>query len=272
MTGRILGALALAWVVGIAIVGLGADLLSPFDPDATNLRSRLLPPLWLGGSLSHPLGTDHLGRDVLSRLMHATRISLLIALVGTVTAAILGTVLGFVAARFRGLVDDAIMVLVDFQAAMPFLIIAICVIAFLGSSMTVFLLLVGIYGWERFARISRSLALAAVNDGYAEAARGYGAGAWDVYARHILPNVAGVLAVNMTTNFPETILLESSLSFLGLGVQPPTASLGSMLNEGRSYLLNAWWISVFAGALIFFTTLAVSLLGDSLRDRLDSRA
>lgn len=266
--GDVVLTLAAGWLVAVTVIGLGADVLAPFDPTATDLRARLEPPVWLGGSVEHPLGTDHLGRDVLSRLMHATQISLLIALVGTITGAVLGTALGFFAAHFRGPADDAIMVFVDFQAAMPFLLIAIGVMAFFGNSMIVLLALVGIYGWERYARLARSLALSAVNEGYAEAALAYGARPIRVYRRHILPNVAGVLLVNMTLNFPETVLLESSLSFLGLGVQPPTASLGSMLSYGRDYLVNAWWIAVFAGLMIFFTTLAMSLLGDGLRDRL----
>lgn len=263
--------ISIGWLVAITVAGVGADFLATYEPTATNLTSRLLPPIGFGGDLTHPLGTDHLGRDILSRLMHATRISLLIALVGTLVGALIGTTLGFVAAYFRGWVDDLVMVLVDFQAAMPFLIFAIGIVAFLGGSMSTLLILVAIFGWERFARLARGLALSALQDGYAEAAFGYGARPFWVFLHHILPNVASVLLVNMSLNFPETVLLESTLSFLGLGIQPPIASLGSMLSYGRDYLINAWWISVFAGILIFLTTLAMSLLGDGLRDHLAGR-
>ena len=268
MSNFVIGASA-AWIVLIVGAGVFSELLAPYDPNAIDLRARLLPPVFYGGSVDHLLGTDHLGRDLLSRLIFAARVSLLIAFVGTLIGAILGTVAGYVAAYYRGWVDDGIMVLVDFQAAMPFLVIALAVLAFFGNNVVLLLALVGIYGWERYARLARGLALSAMNDGYAVAAASYGARPVWIYWRHILPNTLSVLVVNATLNFPETVLLESSLSFLGLGVQPPTSSLGSILSYGRDYLLDAWWIAVFAGLLIFFTTLSISLIGDWLRDKLD---
>ena len=258
-----------AWIVIVLCCGVFSEFIAPYDPDAIDLRARLLPPFFLGGTMDHPLGTDHLGRDLLSRLIFATRVSLLIAFVGTLIGAIIGTMAGFTAAYYRGLVDDGIMVLVDFQAAMPFLVIALAVLAFFGNHLVLLLALVGLYGWERYARLARGLALSAANDGYAVAAASYGARPAWIYWRHILPNTLSVLVVNATLNFPETVLLESSLSFLGLGVQPPTSSLGSILSYGRDYLLDAWWIAVSAGMMIFFTTLSISLIGDWLRDKLD---
>lgn len=252
----------------IILAGLFAGLLAPYDPAAIDLVNRLAPPVGFGGSWSHPLGTDDLGRDLLSRLLYAARLSLLIAFVGTMTGAALGTTLGFIAAQFRGWVEDAIMALVDLQASMPFLIVGIAIIAFLGGGLAVLMIVICIYGWERYARLARALALTMNARGFAAAARSYGAPTPWIYWRHILPNCAGVLIVNVTLNFPETILLESTLSFLGLGVQPPTASLGTIMSYGRDHLVQAWWIAVLPGIIITLTTLSIGLLGDQLRDRL----
>lgn len=257
------------WIASMVLVGLFADLVSPYDPLTIDLRDRLAPPVGFGGSWDHVLGTDNLGRDMLSRMFHAARTSLLIAFIGTIAGASLGTALGFLAAHFKGWVDDLVMVLVDFQAAMPFLIIAISVLAVFGNNIVVFLALICVYGWERYARLARGLALATVNHGYAVAVSSYGASVPWLYWRHILPNTASVLVVNATLNFPETVLLESSLSFVGLGVQPPNASLGSIVSFGRDYLVDAWWIAVAPGVMIFLTSLSMSLVGDWLRDRLD---
>lgn len=258
------------WITAMVLVAIGAGILAPFDYQAIDLRARLTPPFFMeGGSLLHPLGTDDLGRDVLSRLLHSIRISLFVAVLGTLIGAVLGTGLGLLAARFRGWVDDMIMVAVDFQAALPFLILALAVLAFLGGSLFLFIAVMGIYGWERYARITRGLALTAQAQGYAVAVRLLGGSGTRVYLRHVLPNIASALIVNMTLNFPETILLETSLSFLGLGIQPPNTSLGNMVGFGRDFLLTAWWIAVFPAVTIFLTSLAFCLLGDWLRDRLD---
>ena len=222
-----------------------------------------------GGSWSHPLGTDDIGRDLLSRLIVSIRISLFVALLGTLIGAVLGTLVGFVAAHFKGWVDDLLMVAIDFQAAIPFLILALAVLALFAETFWVFILVMGFYGWERYARIARGLSLAAQEQGYAVALDLLGARPARIYLRHILPNIASALFVNMTLNFPETVLLETSLSFLGLGVQPPLSSLGSMVGFGRDYLLSAWWIAVLPAAVIFLTALAFSILGDWLRDKLD---
>lgn len=259
-----------AWIGLMLIAAIFADLLALYDYQQIDLRARLVPPFFLeGGSLAHPLGTDDLGRDVYSRLLHSIRVSLFVAILGTLIGAVLGVGLGLLAARFRGWVDDVIMVAVDFQAALPFLILALAVLAFFGNSLVLFVAVMGVYGWERYARIVRGLALSAQAQGYAVAVRVLGGSGLRIYLRHILPNIASTLIVNMTLNFPETILLETSLSFLGLGIQPPSTSLGNMVGFGRDFLLNAWWIAVFPALIIFVTTLAFSLLGDWLRDRLD---
>ena len=161
------------------------------------------------------------------------------------------------------------MGLVDFQAAMPWFIIALATLAFLGNSMVIFIAIMALYGWETYARITRGLVLSVREQGYALAVRGLGARPSWIYLRHILPNIAGPLLVQLTVNFPSTILFETSLSFLGLGIRPPMTSLGQMLGEGRDYLINAWWLAVVPGLTIFFITLSMSILGDWLRGKLD---
>ncbi|WP_119420704.1 ABC transporter permease [Desertibaculum subflavum] len=259
----------MVWLAAMLFIAITCDWISPYAYAQIDLRARLAPPVFLGGSERHLLGTDELGRDVLARLFHSIRMSLMVALIGTAIGATLGTLIGFLAAHFRGLVDDLVMTLIDFQASMPFMIIALAVLAFFGNDLVLFICLMGIFGWERYARIVRGMTLSASQHGYAVAVRQLGAGPFTIYGRHILPNIASTLIVNLTLNFPEHILLETGLSFLGLGVQPPLTSLGNMVGYGRDYLQSAWWIAVFPGLAIVLTTLSMSLVGDWLRDRLD---
>jgi peptide/nickel transport system permease protein len=261
--------LALLWIALMLVLALGADQLAPYGYTAFDLKARLQPPLVIGGTWNHALGTDELGRDVLSRLIMSIRMSLLIAFFGTLIAATLGTALGIAAAHFRGKVEAVILVMIDFQASMPFMIIALSVLAFFGNSLLLFVVLMGFHSWERYARISRGLTLAANEQGYASAVRQLGAGSARIYGRHVLPNIASTLIVSMTLTFPEIILLESGLSFLGLGVQPPLTSLGNMVGYGREYITRAPWIMLAPSAVIVLTTLSISMLGDWLRDRLD---
>ncbi len=253
----------------MALVAIFADVLAPMHYAEQNLAARLRPPAFLGGPENNLLGTDQLGRDILSRLIYSIRISISLAFLGTIIASFLGTLLGFVAASLRGVVEDFIMMLVDFQGSVPFLIIALSVLAFFGNSLVLFILLIGIHGWETYARLSRGLVLSAKERGYVVAVRTLGAGSLRVYGRHVLPNVVSALVVQLTLNFPETILLETALSFLGLGIQPPLTSLGLMLGSARDYIAVAWWMAVFPGMAIFLTTLSMSIVGDWLRDRLD---
>ncbi|HEX3348860.1 MAG TPA: ABC transporter permease [Acetobacteraceae bacterium] len=262
-------AIAIVWLVSMLAIAVLADQLRPYSITALDLRARLLPPFGFGGVVTHLLGTDELGRDVLSRLIISIRISLLIAFGATVIGAVLGTTLGLLAAHFRGLVEQLVLVLIDFQASMPFLILALAVLAFFGNALPLFIALMGLYGWERYARISRGLAISANAQGYAAAVRQIGARPLRIYLGHVLPNIAATLIVAATLSFPEIVLLESGLSFLGLGVQPPMTSLGNMVGYGREYLTRAPWILLAPSATIVLTTLAVSLLGDWLRDRLD---
>lgn len=262
---------ALSWLLLIIFIAITARLIMPYDYQATSLLTRLLPPgaTGLDGNF-HLFGTDHLGRDVLSRLFTSIQLTMSVAVFGTLFGAVVGSSIGFVAARFRGWVDDVIMVLVDFQASMPFVIIALSVIAVTGTgNLLLFVLLVGFQGWERYARISRGLTLSAVNHGYAASVRLLGGGTMRVYLLHILPNIMAALIVQVSINFPETVILETSMSFLGVGIQPPNTSLGNLLSYGRDYLLNAWWIAGIPGMTIFLTTLSMSVVGDWLRDVLD---
>ena len=257
--------LAIFWLALMVLIALTSQWIAPYSFTAPDLRNRLSPP----GNPVHWLGTDELGRDVLSRLFVSIRVSLLIAFGASIISAVVGTTLGFLAAYFRGMVEQAVLMLADFQASMPFLILALSVLAFFGNSLVLLVCLMGFFGWERYARIARSLAIAASAQGYAASVRQLGASPARVYLRHILPNIASTLIVSMTLIFPEIILLESSLSFLGLGVQPPMTSLGNMVGYGREYITRAPWIMLAPALTIVTTTLAVSTLGDWLRDRLD---
>lgn len=260
---------SLTFLAAIVTVFALADLLAPFDYRAQALRNRLAPPVFLGGSWSHLLGTDELGRDIFSRLLFAIRFSLLAAFGGTVIGALIGTVLGFVAAHFRGVVEEAIVMLADVQASLPFMLIALSLIAVFGSSFLLFVAIMGFYGWETFARLTRGAVMSAMGQGYTQAVTALGATPFHIYLRHVLPNIFGVLIVQFTLNFPQVILLEASLSFLGLGIRPPLTSLGQMLGAGRAYLTSAWWIAVIPGLVIFLTTVSISIIGDWLRDRFD---
>lgn len=261
--------LSAGFLVLIVLVALLADWLAPLPYTAQNLAARLKPPLTEAGGTTYWLGTDQLGRDIMSRMIFAVRTSILIAVMGTLIGAVVGTFLGFVAARLRGFVDQAIMMLVDAQAAIPALFLALTMLAFFGNNIVLFIILVSIDGWDRYTRLARGLVVSEQESDYINAIEALGAGPSRVVLRHLLPNIAAALVVQATLNFPGTILLETSLSFLGLGVQPPGTSLGLMLGEGRRYLLNAWWIAVFPGLAIFLTTLSMSLFGDWLRDRFD---
>lgn len=260
---------ALIWLALVLAVVVFADRLAPYDYAALDLRHRLAAPVGFGGGSAHLLGSDELGRDVLARLVVSIRMSLLIAFGATLIGASLGTMLGFLAAHFRGWVEQVILACVDFQASMPFLILALAVLAFFGNPLPLFVALLGLHGWERYARVTRALAMSAGAQGYVMAVRQLGAGPWRLDFRHILPNIASTLIVTMTLAFPDIILLESGLSFLGLGVQPPLTSLGNMVGYGRDYLTRAPWILVLPSLVISLTTLCISLVGDWLRDRID---
>lgn len=258
--------LVLFLVLVVAIIG---NVFTPHGVTQQNLLARLKPPAFLGGNPDYPLGTDRIGRDMVARLIAGLRMSLSVAVAGTLIGALVGSLVGFLAAHFRGWIEEVLMMLVDFQASLPFILITLTLLAFFGNSLVLFIILMGLFGWENYARLARGVVLSATNQPYAKAIVAMGAGNGRLYVRHVLPNIASALIVQITLTFPQIILLETSLSFLGLGIQPPMTSLGQILGDGRDYLSTAWWISVWPGALIFLVTLSMSIIGDWLRDRLD---
>lgn len=262
-------AIAVAWLGPMLLVAIFADRLAPYDYAALDLHHRLAAPLGLGGTIAHPFGSDELGRDVLARLIISIRISLLIAFGATLISAVLGITLGILAAHFRGWVEQVILGCVDFQASMPFLLFGARGACFLRQLSAPFR---GAHWSARMGtlrachpRACHEFQRASLCDRRTPAWRKEGR----VYVRHVMPNIASTLIVTMTLAFPDVILLESGLSFLGLGVQPPLTSLGHMVGYGRDYLTRAPWILVLPSLVISLTTLSISLVGDWLRDRID---
>lgn len=256
-------------VVLFVVVALLADWLAPFGFASIDLRARNVPPVGFGGTARHFLGTDELGRDILSRMMISVRVSLVICVLASLISATIGILLGLLAAMGRRWVDSVIRVAIDFHASVPFLTFALAVLAFFGNNLTLFVCLLGTYGWERYARLVRALALVEYSKGYVAALRRAGASRSRIAFGHVLRNVMAVILVNWTISLPELMLLESGLSFLGVGIQPPLASLGNMVGLGRDYIVTSWWIATIPGVAIFILTLSISTIGDWLRDRTD---
>ena len=257
--------LSLVFIAAFVLFALFGQLLSPHEFRATSMFDRLLPP----GSPEYLLGTDARGRDVLVRLAVGAQITLIVAIAGTLIGAILGSLLGILAAARRGPTEAVIVAAIDVQASLPIIVVALFVLAMFDNSFVLFLLLIGLNGWEVYARLMRGATLSAKEHGYVTAVRALGASPMRIYLRHVLPNILNVALVQFTVNLPLTVLLETALSFLGLGVQPPLTSLGQIMSEGRDRLLTAWWLTLFPGAIIFLLALSVSLTGDWLRERLD---
>lgn len=260
-------------LTGLIAAGLFAPWIAPHDPDAINMLARSAPPVWADqGSWSHPLGTDNLGRDLASRALHGLRTSFGIASLGLIFSAVLGIMLGLVSGLAGGLVDRVIMGLVDVFITLPNLLLLLCGIALLGTEIWVLVVMIGLVRWEAYARLVRGQVLALREEPFVEASRTLGAGALRVGFMHILPNLASPLVVMVTLSFPAVLLMEAGLSFLGVGVQPPMASLGRMIGDGRDYLVNAWWISGVPSLVLVMITLLFQLIGDGIRDRIDVRA
>ena len=257
--------------VGLLVLGaVGAPFIAPHDPVKQSLRMRLKPPTLEGADgAAHLFGTDHLGRDVLSRVIHGSRVSLLIGFAAVLVGSLVGASLGITAAYRRGALDTIIMTVADAQLAFPFILLAIGIIAVLGPSFPTLIVVVGLSGWVNYARVLRSQVLVLRSRDFVDAIHGLGGSAARIILRHILPNVVSTLVVIATLELARAIVLEATLSFLGLGIQPPTPSWGGMIHEGREYLDSAWWISTFPGLVLMLTSLVVSRLGDWLRDVLD---
>jgi len=260
-----------AFMSVVILMAVCAPLVSPYDPIQQSLRNRLKSPTWFpeAGGHRYLLGTDQLGRDILSRVIHGSRISLIVGFAAVLIGGAIGGSLGLLSGYAGGVVDEIIMFVVDAQLAFPFILLAIGIIAVLGPSFGNLIIIVGLSGWVTYARIVRAQVLTIKEREYVLAIRGLGGSTWRILASHIVPNTLAPFLVVATLELARTILLESTLSFLGLGIQPPTPSWGGMLSEGRSYLDTAWWISAFPGLVLMLTALVVSRVGDWLRDVLD---
>jgi len=269
--------LRLRWGLGAASVlllivasAIFAPQIAPHDPLAVNIRHRLAPPAWMEhGARDHPLGTDQVGRDLLSRMIYGGRVSLVVGVCSVLIASTIGVLLGLGAGYFHGRVDWTIMTAVNVMLTFPFVLLALAVIAVLGASLTNMIVVLGVAGWPIYARVIRAETMAIREREFVLAGRALGMSHVRIIFRQILPNLVSAIVVIATLQVAQVIILESFLSFLGLGVQPPTPAWGNMLGEGRVYMLNSWWIATFPGSAIFVTTLVINLMGNALRDWLD---
>src|SRR5262245_32687491 len=260
----------LGFVAVLSAVAVGAPWIAPEDPTRQSLRARLTAPTWEApDGRPHLLGTDHLGRDVLSRMVYGSRVSLLVGFAAVLVGGLVGSALGLAAGFRGGWVDTAIMTVADAQLAFPFILLAIGIIAVLGPSFPTLIVVIGLSGWVSYARILRSQVLGLRAREFVDAVHALGGSGLRIVWKHVLPNVPSSLVVIATLELARAIVLEATLSFLGLGVQPPTPSWGGMVQEGREHLDSAWWISTFPGVLLMATSIVVSRTGDWLRDLLD---
>jgi peptide/nickel transport system permease protein len=257
-------------VVAICALWPASDL--PQSPYAADLTRALMPPFWRDGSSLFMLGTDQFGRDVLSRVIYGTRFSISIALGAACIGGVVGTVLGVTAGFYGGAVDAVIMRLADVQLAFPLILLVIAVLAVVGPSVPVLIVVLGTPSWAGYARMMRGGTLALRERQFIEAARATGCGTWRVVLRHVIPNLRGSLIILTTFEIGRLLLLESAVSFLGLGIQPPTPSWGTMIADGREHIFDGWWLAAIPGAAITIVVLAFNLVGDGLRDLLDPRA
>jgi peptide/nickel transport system permease protein len=263
-----------SWLIllGLIVTAIFAPQVAPHNPIRERLIDRLLPPAWAkDGEWQYLLGTDHLGRDLVSRMIYGSRVSLVVGSAAVILGGVLGVALGVTAGFLRGHADEVIMALADMQLAFPTILLAIAIIAVLGPSFTNLVIVIGISGWVTYARIARGQVLSVREQEFIEAIRAQGGSRFRIVWRHILPNILSPIIVVATLDLARTIILESTLSFLGLGIQPPTPSWGGMLSDGREYLLSAWWIATFPGVALMLTALSFNRLGDWIRDRSDPR-
>jgi len=259
-------------VAMVFVTALAAPLISPFDPIEQNIGERLKAPGARDamGQL-HLLGTDHLGRDLLARILYGARPALMVGFAAVLISGVLGMVTGLIAGYFGGRVDDVLMRLADIQLAFPFILLAIAVIGVLGPSLFTIIAVIGVSSWVVYARVVRGTVLSLREREFVQAALALGSRDRRVLMRHILPNAFTPWLVVATLDMARVIVIESALSFLGLGVQPPTPTWGGMLADGRVYISTAWWLATFPGLAILVTVLGINLFGDGLRDTLDPR-
>jgi len=261
-----LGVLIVGTVLLVAIV---APYIAPHDPFAQDLNQRLIPPMWMeGGSSLHPFGTDQLGRDYLSRLFYGARISMTIGIFTVITSGLIGITLGVVGGYFGGRIDDVVMFLITCRLSIPLILVALTVVALIGSSLSVVILTLGLLLWERFAVVARTTTMQVRNLDYIAAAQAAGASRTHIVLREVLPNILTHLVVVATLEMALAILLEAALSFLGLGVPPPLPSWGLMIAEGKDYMFFSPWVIMIPGVALFVLVRGINLLGDGLRDLL----
>lgn len=261
--GLLIGA-GIVWL--LVLIAIFAPMLAPHDPYAQSLMSRMEPPVFLGGSWEHPLGTDHLGRDYLSRLIYGARVSLMIGVLAALISGLIGTAMGVAAGYFGGWVDTVVTFMINVRLAMPVVLVALAVVAILGGSLTVVICVLGLLLWDRFAVVMRASTAQVARRDYVAAARAIGASTPRILLTEIMPNILNNLIVIVTLEMAHAILLEAALSFLGLGVQPPTPSWGLMVSEGKNMMLFEPWLVLIPGAVLFALVLAINLMGDGLRD------
>lgn len=255
----------------VVFLGFFGGLLAPYSPTALNTPGMLLGPFSHSSKGLHILGTDQLGRDILSRICAGTRVSLIVGLSAVFLAGAIGSILGILAGYFGGWVDTLIMRVTDAMFSLPFLVLALVLAAVIGPGFSNIVLILGLVGWAAYARLIRGEVLRIKNEQFVKYAKIAGTRTVVVLARHIFPNVTNSLIVMATLRLGIMIIAEASLTFLGLGVQPPTPAWGSMVAEGRMFLSTAWWISAFPGLAILLTVMSVNILGDWLRVRLDPK-
>jgi peptide/nickel transport system permease protein len=260
----------IGFVLLLVLVAVAAPWIAPQDPLRQTLRGRLAPPTLEGADgRAHLLGTDQLGRDVLSRVIFGSRVSLIVGFSAVMVGGLLGSALGLLSGFAGRRVDAVIMTVADAQLAFPFILLAIGIIAVLGPSFPTLIVVIGLSGWVSYARVLRAQVLSLRSREFVEAVHALGGSTLRIIARHVLPNVLSTIVVIATLELARSIVLEATLSFLGLGIQPPTPAWGTMIHDGREYLDSAWWISTCPGIVLMLTSIVVSRTGDWLRDVLD---
>lgn len=258
-------------ILFFVLVAIFAPLVTPYSPTKTSLPEKNVPPFWQeGGSISHPLGTDPLGRDIWARLAYGARVSLLVAVSTLALGGVLGTALGLISGYYRAL-DPIVMRASDITIAFPIILFAILLVVIIGAGLINLIIAVGLVIWARYARVIRGEVLTIMTQDYISRARVAGASDFRIITKHIFPNVVNTLVVLLTLQVGFLIIVESSLSFLGAGVPPPTPAWGSMVASGRDYIVSAWWVSAIPGIAIMLLVIAFNMLGDWLRDRLDPK-
>ncbi|MGG0719028.1 ABC transporter permease [Robertmurraya massiliosenegalensis] len=259
-------------VFAVIFVAIFASFLAPHDPAANNLGDMLKPPAWAeGGSLTYLLGTDNLGRDILSRIIYGSRVSLLVGVFSVILAGAIGIIVGLLAGYYGGIIDTVLMRLVDSFLAIPSILFILVVLSIFNPSLIVLIVVIGFTNWVTYARVVRGEVLSIKEREFVKASRSIGTKNITIMIKHVLPNIISSFIIISTLSVATTIVLEASLSFLGLGIQPPEVSWGGMLTDGRNYLATNWWLATFPGIAITVTVLGIIFLGDWLRDVLDPR-